>query len=308
MKKLIILLCIAAAGLGAWLLSHYGSRTHAAPRPRSDLATGAPPAMPAQAAAPSAAPPPAAPSDSSDAAHVAWLEKLGYVPTNAPIRDRWLAERASWWGKPLDPKEFWKGRVLWCDRSATEAANSHGRGYPPIPYDDTATKQFSDVDHKPVPGPEGYTIPYVSSSREAIFWDSFNRTHPMPPERISSYQTSRVGYRKEDAVFQGCPPEALSEEAIQWARVMKFRCDYEAALALPTGQMVGMTNYVLSEAAVDARLITEPLSDEQLKTANAWKVAYLQRLRREKTDESYINTYLKAWNLSAGEVFGPTNR
>jgi hypothetical protein len=34
-----------------------------------------------------------------------------------------------------------------------------------------------------------------------------------------------------------------------------------------------------------------------------WKIAYLQRLRKEKTDESYINAYLKAWNLSPAEAF-----
>jgi hypothetical protein len=44
-----------------------------------------------------------------------------------------------------------------------------------------------------------------------------------------------------------------------------------------------------------------------MRAANAWKIAYLQRLRREKTDESYINAYLQAWNLSATEVFGGTN-
>ena len=55
---------------------------------------------------------------------------------------------------------------------------------------------------------------------------------------------------------------------------------------------------------VDTKLITEPLTADQLKAANVWKLAYLQRLRREKTDEQYIQAYLKAWNLTENEVFG----
>ena len=54
----------------------------------------------------------------------------------------------------------------------------------------------------------------------------------------------------------------------------------------------------------DRALITEPLTQDQLDTANAWKVAYLNRLRAEKWDESYINAYLQAWNLSEEYVFG----
>ena len=41
-----------------------------------------------------------------------------------------------------------------------------------------------------------------------------------------------------------------------------------------------------------------------VKATDAWKVAYLRRLRAEKTDESYIKAYLKAWNLDPKDVFG----
>jgi hypothetical protein len=47
------------------------------------------------------------------------------------------------------------------------------------------------------------------------------------------------------------------------------------------------------------------MTAKEVKTTNAWKLAYLQRLRGENTDESYINAYLQAWNLSASEVFWP---
>jgi hypothetical protein len=45
------------------------------------------------------------------------------------------------------------------------------------------------------------------------------------------------------------------------------------------------------------------LSAEDLHAANAWKREYLRRLRRENTDESYINAYMKEWGLSSNEVF-----
>jgi hypothetical protein len=97
----------------------------------------------------------------------------------------------------------------------------------------------------------------------------------------------------------GCPPEALTEEALFWAYVFKNRQEYEKR----TNRSLSV-DYFLSHLAVDSKLITEPLTADQLKAANAWKIAYLQRLRRENTDESYLNAYLKAWNLSAAEVFG----
>jgi hypothetical protein len=64
---------------------------------------------------------------------------------------------------------------------------------------------------------------------------------------------------------------------------------------------------LIASAAVDPSYIIQPLTHEQLKAANAWKIGYLQRLRRENVDESYINAYLKAWNLSATEVFNSAN-
>jgi hypothetical protein len=63
------------------------------------------------------------------------------------------------------------------------------------------------------------------------------------------------------------------------------------------------TNLLFRMVSVDLTYITGPLANEQVKAANAWKIAYLQRLRREKVDLSYIVAYLKAWNLSSAEVF-----
>ena len=113
---------------------------------------------------------------------------------------------------------------------------------------------------------------------------------------------------KQSAQKMGTPEEALTEDALFWSYVFRKREEYEtkiAPLVLANGRVV--TNW-LGRLYVDTKFVTEPLTEVQLKTANAWKFAYLQRLRREKTDESYINAYLKVWNLSREEVFGGSQK
>ena len=41
---------------------------------------------------------------------------------------------------------------------------------------------------------------------------------------------------------------------------------------------------------------------EKVQVVNAWKIAYLQRLQQQNTDSSYIDAYLKAWNLPASAL------
>ena len=77
---------------------------------------------------------------------IALLEKLGYIPIPSDITDLLLADKTTWWGKRLDPKEFWKGKVIWNDRIAEFEANRRGRGYPPIPYDDPRFEHHSNID------------------------------------------------------------------------------------------------------------------------------------------------------------------
>jgi hypothetical protein len=69
------------------------------------------------------------------------------------------------------------------------------------------------------------------------------------------------------------------------------------------GEAKRIVGRFLEGLAVDKKFITEPLTDAEVKAANSWKTAYLQRLRQQKVDESYIGAYLKAWNLSSAEVF-----
>jgi hypothetical protein len=265
-----------------------------------------------------------------------WLERNEIVPEDADGVDWQLAQQTSWWGKHLDAKEFWKDRAVWLDKSAEDAARRRGRGYPPMPYDDPRFAGYENArefDNSKMWNVEGPNICYRVTERESAFWTEFIKAKPNPPEKIrrDQYQVAnsilggrfrlkhdgnlartnpnRLAQRQKSEIGQaqelGCPKEALSEEALFWAYVMKQREEFKTHIApLASVNEVAFTNWI-GRLFVDSKYVTEPLTAEQLKAANAWKVVYLQRLRREQVDESYINAYLKAWNLTATEVFGP---
>ena len=236
-----------------------------------------------------------------------WLERNGEVPKDAINGDiDWqLAQRTSWWGKPLDPKVFWKNQVLWLDKNAEMTARRHGREYPPLPFEDPQLNSHSTNDVASASGGiEGPNIAYHTNDRESAFWTYFKRTHPKPPEVIERAQETTVvdffsnlsptlkETLRNEPVKMNYPPESFTTNALYWAYILKNRKFYEKYTLIPP------------ELAVDSKLITEPLTADQLKAANAWKLVYLQRLRREKADEQYIQAYLKAWNLTEKEVFG----
>ena len=278
----------------------------------------------------------------SRAAKLELLEKLGYVPPGFEMPDVLLAEHTSWWGKRLDPVEFWTNRVLWLDDSADFSARSRGRAYPPMPYDDLSLSNRSDVDEG---GKSGYASldggrqpGYVLSDREMIFWHNFTRTHPRPPANIQRWIGGeadtwlRYEYiRKNDPIYAKrlyitqksmeeslehvsiktkylwFPQECVTTDAYYWDHVMRKRAEYEERVSSKRMEDEGDVKRFFNNVYVDHELITEPLTDEQIDAANAWKVAYLNRLRTEKWDESYINAYLKAWNLTEEYVFGKMN-
>jgi hypothetical protein len=101
----------------------------------------------------------------------------------------------------------------------------------------------------------------------------------------------------------GCPPEAITDDALYWTYVEQQREVYNTQIAPLVGRNPYVVSNYLAKLYVASEVVTNTLTPEQLKAANAWKVAYLQRLQRENTDDSYINAYLKAWNLTASEVF-----
>lgn len=266
---------------------------------------------------------------------LALLEGLGYLPYDADWSDYKIAEETSWWGRRLDPEVFWKDKVIWLDGTAVGEARRRGRGYPPMPYEDPSVQDRSDED---LPR-DGYELEspnhhLVLSARENAFWDKFVKTHPIPPRDIIHWQTdradrwlddinilsnrpdfaARLGITessrirtletdRRDATPFGYPPECISPEAYRWAHIMKKRKEYAERLASGWTPAQILQDF-LEDVYVDPKYITEPLSEEDLRAANAWKVEYLRRLRAEKTNESYINAYMQAWSLSSNEVFG----
>ena len=273
----------------------------------------------------------------SRAKRIELLEKLGCVPEDADISDYILAEKTSWWGKRLNPDEFWKGRVLWYDWAIERDANRYGRAYPPMPYEDPSIADRSDVD-KMGDGIslENYDPSYVFSVRENVFWDKFRKTHPNPPDQIQLWleenasthvfflhliehdpdMTAKVGLTRKNLSFSVAlrdtktfffPPESVSEEAYHWTYVMKKRKEYKEWKNSSLADDEALFEIFFRKVYVDKKLITEPLTEADMKAANAWKVAYLRRLRTDKWDESYINAYLQAWDLKETDVFGDGN-
>ena len=253
-----------------------------------------------------------------------WLEQNGEVPTDAEIADWQLAQKTSWWGKPLDPEEFWKGKVRWRDHISEAAAKRHGRLWPPMPYPDPSLPSYHDNTHPVDAGSaEGPDIHYTSSAIGEAFWTKAATTLPQPPEQVEDEQfqaAQRILERKyleqhgspipltprelaehlealkNQALSAGCPKEALSDDALFWAYVMNQRKQYEEFHN--SGKTMN-EHLLLTDLKVDPKLITEPLTREQLQAANSWKIAYLRRLQQEKVDASYMNAYLHAWNLSS---------
>jgi len=265
------------------------------------------------------------------------LEMLGRVPSPNENRDWYYAEQTSWWGKRLDPQTFWNNRVVWLDHSASFAARSRGRGYPPIPYDVPSYSKVSDDDIIPDEywqGPELWMPKRVYTQRERSFWNSFPKKHPRPPDNIKLWLKDnadswlRTKYRIENdpdyvkkfkvrpgrlendlfsvldkAKTSWYPPESVTPEAYQWDHVLRKRVEYENLIVSGDVENKREMDKFFREVYVDHTLITEPLTQEQINAANAWKVKYLNRLRSEQWDESYINAYLQAWDLTEEYVF-----
>jgi hypothetical protein len=260
------------------------------------------------------------------------LERLGYVPDDADEKDWWLAQKTSWWGKRLDPNEFWKGRTLWADTSAAMAARRRGRVFPPIPQSESRFEFRSDADQSTMPSSEGDNLALRYSDRENVYWGTFAKTHPRPPEQIAGAQQDvarqilggryhfehegnpgRLTDHQLDGIAAsersnvqgiGYPPEAFTDEALKWAYIFAQRELYEKQfMQKSTANTLWSSNF-LARTWVDPTLITDPLTDSQLQAADAWKTAYLRRLRHDKTNETYIAAYLQSWNLSSNDVFG----
>lgn len=210
------------------------------------------------------------------------------------------------------------------DLKARLAARERERFYPPIPFGETNFLDRSDKDiYDHSGGVDGGWTYYYENDREAAYWSWFWRTHPLPPEDIERQQVeieetilasktwkgvrqkdidSTKNIEKERAIELNCPPEALTDDALHWAYLFHQHQQYQQYSQRIPAEVV---QAIAHNAGDNLSQLTNSITAEQIKAANAWKIAYLQRLRREKTDEQYIKAYLQAWNLSTNQVFGP---
>lgn len=271
----------------------------------------------------------ATPGTSSTDQYLAEMERLKELPLHANARDRRIAQMTSWWGKPLDPKAFWKNKTIWLDIKAKEAANRVGRLYPPIPFGDNKFSSYSETDITGLSAAsEGDAPAYHFNNRERAYWSDFERSHPLPPEEleikqvevesgildsqhwkddkaifpssIAIYQNSA----KDAAIREGYPREAFSGDALYWSYVFIKNQQYENNVQTKSAP----TAIALAHnAGVDLNLITNALTADQVKKANSWKIAYLKRLKGQNLDQSYLYAYMQTWGLSSNEVFGLGN-
>lgn len=242
------------------------------------------------------------------------LEKSGQIPVgDHQLIDWQLAQQTTWWGKPLDAKLFWKGRVLWNDKAAMVDAHRFGRAYPPMPYDDTNLPPYPNDEG--VHGtylPDSRNVLYASSTKERAFWDRFDKTNPRPTDQIEQEQLIVCArgdreHMKGEAIMSNYPGEAFTDQALFWSYVQSKRIEYQRSIENGNTTNDLWFQTFLSNLRVDARYVVEPLAAEQLLESAMWKIEYLQRLRRDNVDEQYIQGYLQVWNLSSNQVFGVGN-
>ena len=113
-----------------------------------------------------------------------------------------------------------------------------------------------------------------------------------------------LGDLKAEVSRQNYPPEAFTDDALYWSYVVYKNREYQHAIQTEPALIVQRTVHT---TGLDLSLITNALPADQIKKANAWKIAYLRRLRSQHVDQSYIKGYLQAWNLSSNDVFGSGN-
>jgi len=112
-----------------------------------------------------------------------------------------------------------------------------------------------------------------------------------------------VEFARSDAASVSLPVEAATEKALYWEYVRGKRDEYETMVH--TGRTIENDTglkILITDLECPIELIRQPPSDEELRVTRGWRIDYLLRLRREGTDESYIEAYKKAWSLSEDDL------
>ena len=259
------------------------------------------------------------------------LERSGRVPDGANGRTWRACESTFWWGKRLDPDAFWSNRVVWLSREVEIAANRQGRLFPPIPSGDNRFSERSDRDHAPLVTWDGIIRAYHSSERESAYWDWFGKHMPRPPDTIDRVleravdewmsiknwkpsqpaglkipptpKEERLSWMAKEYINQGFPKEAFSSGVLDWEYVRYKRKERIAVAQEPdeSWRKTSLNRFDKTLVCSKSLVVSEP-SDEEIRVTNGWRIEYLRRLRREGTDESYIEAYKKAWNLSEDDL------
>lgn len=204
-----------------------------------------------------------------------WLERswrmfedMGHMPDYSQNGEERVAERTSWWGRPLNSATFWSNRVPWGGYSeAIPEANRFGRFWPPPPFDDPSIKRSrADVRRTGSSLPDsGYFPGYVENDYERVFWNKWSFLLPYDPRYIDQRQRDRPSLAERD----GFPPEAFTSNALAAVRL-------------------------------NARDANERPGDKD--SYDAWKYDYLDRLRREGWNERYIDGYIAYWKLDGSQL------
>ena len=260
------------------------------------------------------------------------LVSLPWTPTKALE-----SEHEPWWGQPFDSMSFWKDRPIWLDDEARSLALRRGRHYPPVPPQFASgipqKVLVSDSSTLECRMPRTYY-----TEEEARFWNKFAKSHPHPPEEIDRWlqhwsemrvRAERIGiprlpsgkelktpgylnrkeprdtveFARSDAASVSLPVEAATEKALYWEYVRGKRDEYETMVH--TGRTIENDTglkILITDLECPIELIRQPPSDEELRVTRGWRIDYLLRLRREGTDESYIEAYKNAWSLSEDDL------
>lgn len=261
----------------------------------------------------------------STSLRLAELEKLGSVPIDGTFSDWQLAQRTSWWGKPVDPNEFWQDRVVWLDRRTFRDAHAYGRKCPPIPVDADVSWLHIYRDDKESTGARSLddTGPsFWGNSGEWAFWNRWALEHPRPPAAIEKKQlelaeflvatrhdfehgknyarhTARSLKDGEESICQeaielGYPPEAFNISALLHAHTQAKRLEYRQLCEQGRERDGELSERFRKKLYISEEAILRP---DVISTNDSWRILYLKRLRAEGTDESYISAYLDAWSL-----------
>lgn len=253
------------------------------------------------------------------------IERLGHAPEGAWPEEWRLAEKTSWWGKPIDSGVFWRHTPVWLDAETRWRASSRGRQSPPLPFEDADILKYSaeDTQNKGYAGVEGYTPRYVGNLRERNFWAKWSHILPQPPPTIDQAQTmaarsimwserqarippdqqrgrplsgkdvaerwKRLG---NSASADGYPPEAFERSAIY------------IAFVLSVYQKQGADGLATWRGIIPDKYLDAP-EDELREMDKKWKRAYLDRLKNELPQhpqltfflDGYIKAYSEAWAL-----------